>query len=620
MPAIDPFEAERKALTSLMGENRFFIPDLQRPFSWEDEQVDDLLNDIEVVLSASLKSNDPSDVRGNGHFLGTIVTQSEPGRNRLAILDGQQRLTCLTLLISRVAKEARDLLGRCSSEAERLRVKNVVDELERLILLPPDGHGKRSPRLEASPEIRETLNSYVNGGDGEIPTETTSHAMHLRSAARLIVERLLSSNAGDSTEVQIRYFVALQRCICEQLLTIHMTTRAGDAAFSIFESLNARGEDLSMLALLKIWVMSEMVGHPKESEVTQSLRKLSLSRFLGDDPDKFFETYFQVRSQGRKAKAKGSRKQKMFSIEFRDKLLKPAQGADPNDHAPIRARIIETFDHATQIRPIYDAIANRKYRDTYTSINKYPVTGGKLFYEHRLDALLDGTLGHDLAIPLLVRAAEVLQGRANEFHALVHDLEKLFFRLKVVSGCHASVFSHAYRSIFKALDDNSYSDNLRISNFQELQRKHSQDEAFKFSLQQNLRYQVDGSNSTIKYFFWMIELYTGNPVKEKTFELDTMSIEHVFPQSGDTAALTNGSDDLHRLGNLCLLTPKENSELYNHPFLNKKAKVLDWRKDGTEMECAHSRDVFVNHDQWGTVEIEQVEEALLDRAVAVFSF
>jgi len=121
MPAIDPFEAERKALQSLMGENRFFIPDLQRPFSWGEEQVEDLINDIVSVLRASSDAGEPE---RHGHFLGTIVTQQEPVGTRLAILDGQQRMTCLTLLIALVAREARLLLSRCTTDAETERVRS----------------------------------------------------------------------------------------------------------------------------------------------------------------------------------------------------------------------------------------------------------------------------------------------------------------------------------------------------------------------------------------------------------------------------------------------------------------------------------------------------------------
>jgi len=115
VPAIDPFEAERKSLASLMGENTFFIPDLQRPFSWGEEQVEDLVHDVTAVLNASRNSDPAQGGAGHGHFLGTIVTQQQDaGLGRLAILDGQQRLTCLTLLVALVVKEAQSLLECCT--------------------------------------------------------------------------------------------------------------------------------------------------------------------------------------------------------------------------------------------------------------------------------------------------------------------------------------------------------------------------------------------------------------------------------------------------------------------------------------------------------------------------
>jgi len=443
--------------------------------------------------------------------------------------------------------------------------------------------------------------------------------MNLRHAASLLQGALLTSYREKDLEGQILYFVALQRCICQQLLTIHMTTRAGSAAFSIFESLNARGEPLAMLDLLKIWVMSEMVGHPDEAEVTHMLRSLATSRFTEEQPDKYFEAYFTVRNKGVRPRANGRRREKLFSIEFRDHLLMPDGDPRCEDHDLIRKTIVSTFRHAMQLRPLYDSIANRQHRDALP-IQDYPVQGGSAFHQSRLDALVGKTLGNTQAIPLLLRAAEQFQGQVAAMHSLVHDLERLFFRIKTISSCHAQVLSHAYRTLFEALDDGTYSDAFRRAKFQDLIDQHSPDERFVADLRQQLQYEPNRGNK-IKYFLWMIELYSANnPPAPGVFDLQSLSIEHVFPQAGDHDHLDNGVDDLHRLGNLCLLTPPENASLSNLPFDDKRAKVLEWQQANRSLECHHSRHVFNDHDRWGTAEIEQAENLLCARAVEIFRF
>lgn len=622
MPGVDPFKAERKALQSLMGENAFYIPSLQRPFDWGDEQVEELLSDIGVVLDATHRlprdgsPHVPVSPRSYGHFLGTIVTQQSQGR--LAVLDGQQRLTCLTLLVALTVVQAKSCHERCDEEPQRLRMDNVITELSRLVLQAPDGSGHRALRLEPSPEIRGTLGDLVRGGSGDVASEDLGPAEKLRSAAKLMSTFVSDRTSGD-IEAEVQAYESLRRCISEQLLVIHMSTDAPDAAFSIFESLNSRGEPLKMIHLLKIWVMSEMAGDPNEHAVTDVLRTLSTPIFKEDDPDHFFETFYTVQNLGTKPKARGNRREKLFAIEFRERLLKPQAPEDYEDRTKVRAQIVNTFEHAKRMRPIYNSLQFRDRGRSHPDIDSYPISTRDAFDESRLDALLGKPLGHKLAIPLLIRASEVLANRPDEMHKLIHDLERLFFRIKLIQDCHAQVFTHAYRTIFESLNDGSYTTAERREVFKNLLEQHSPETSFVARLREQLRYEPGGDNKLVKYFLWMIELYSANnPPARLVVDLEDYSIEHIFPQAADPTMLRE-EEDLHRLGNLCLLIPRENAVLSDKTYFDKRAIVRRWRDEGVELQCSHSRSVF-QFEQWTSDEIDRSEERLCERACLAFGF
>src|SRR5690242_18686800 len=91
----------------------FEIPDYQRPYAWGTEQALQLLDDLDGALDRD--EDEP-------YFLGSIVLVKERGTPRAEVIDGQQRLTTLTIMFSLL----RDFAGDPS----------LADELRDLVLEP----------------------------------------------------------------------------------------------------------------------------------------------------------------------------------------------------------------------------------------------------------------------------------------------------------------------------------------------------------------------------------------------------------------------------------------------------------------------------------------------------
>lgn len=86
---MNELKGETINISKLFSEDFFFrVPEYQRPFSWEDENFEDLVNDL---IDAD---------RAQEYFLGTIVLQRKDNNNNYDIVDGQQRLTAISILLA----------------------------------------------------------------------------------------------------------------------------------------------------------------------------------------------------------------------------------------------------------------------------------------------------------------------------------------------------------------------------------------------------------------------------------------------------------------------------------------------------------------------------------------
>jgi uncharacterized protein with ParB-like and HNH nuclease domain len=119
------FKPESKTIKEIFGDAMSFykMPDYQRPYSWEDEQVEQLWDDIYTAF----KNNIDDSTIDENYFLGSIIII--PKGNEFDVVDGQQRLTTLTILFCVV----RDLFSNVQSiKLIKNSIIDFVEEKQRL--------------------------------------------------------------------------------------------------------------------------------------------------------------------------------------------------------------------------------------------------------------------------------------------------------------------------------------------------------------------------------------------------------------------------------------------------------------------------------------------------------
>ncbi|GAA8616171.1 DUF262 and DUF1524 domain-containing protein [Helicobacter pylori] len=204
--------------------NQLVIPIYQRLYSWEEEQCKQLWDDIIKI---------GGDDKMDGHFIGFILYVLDGikhSKNLLFIVDGQQRLTTITLLLIAL----RDHL---SDEVKR---KEIEDDY----LINSDKDSDKKFRLILSESNKDTLLSLIDK-DRRKPSEPSSKIMENFK----LFEEWIRENTNQLETI----FKGL-----EKLMIVEIALEKGkDDSQLIFESMNSKGIELTQTDLIRNYIVME---------------------------------------------------------------------------------------------------------------------------------------------------------------------------------------------------------------------------------------------------------------------------------------------------------------------------------------------------------------------------
>ncbi len=203
-------------------EKQFVIPIYQRVYSWKKEQCEELWDDI-----IKIGGNDKMD----GHFIGSIVFVHDgtysTDHNELLIIDGQQRLTTITLLLIALRNHLSD------------KRKEIVDHY----LINSDKKGDKKFRLILSESDKDTLLSLIDK-DRRKPSEPSS---------KIVENFKLFEEWVSNTDKLETIFKGL-----EKLMIVEIALEKGkDDPQLIFESMNSKGIELAQTDLIRNYIVME---------------------------------------------------------------------------------------------------------------------------------------------------------------------------------------------------------------------------------------------------------------------------------------------------------------------------------------------------------------------------
>lgn len=267
MPDLSPIEAHERSIQQIFCDDYAFeIPPYQRPYAWELDQARDLLSDLLDAMD--------NGVLGEVYFLGSIVLIKKPASPDAKVVDGQQRLTTLTILLSVM----RDLT---SDEDVRFERRGYVHQKA-----SADKGTKDRFRLLLRERDRPFFQKYiqVTRGTADLPEIDSLEGSQQRIAENARYFRGQLEAMGEARRNQLFAFI-IQRCY---IVVVAVPTQ--DAARRIFTVLNARGMDLTATDILKADLL-ERAGAEREPDLAKRWEEVELA--LGRD--KFVELFGHIR-------------------------------------------------------------------------------------------------------------------------------------------------------------------------------------------------------------------------------------------------------------------------------------------------------------------------------------
>jgi hypothetical protein len=535
----------------------FEIPHYQRPYRWTNEEagelLDDLLDSLNADAGAPVEELPP-------YFLGCIVLIKQEGIPEARVVDGQQRLTTLTVLLAALRETIEDrAVGADLTPSLYAKGNRLLGTSDRYRLLVRD-------------RDRDFFQTYVQqpGGLGRLAKVDAARAEsisqeNLRANGLFFHDRL--KNLDDPTRQRLAAFV-LTRCVL-----VVVSSPDIDSAYRIFSILNNRGLDLSHADILKAEIIGKLPASLAES---YSRKWEDAENDMGVEP--FKELFAHIRMIYRRQKLRET-----VLKEFRDYVVSqhpPKELIDgvilplADAYMEISTASFENTQHAEAINALFFWLKEIDNFDWIPPAIKY-------LREHR-DSPAE-----------LLRFFQDLERLAAALMILRTDITKRIER-----------YGKVLTAMAEGKDLSAATSPLQLT---EEERK-------------EVTAALDGDIYSLRNVprYVLLRLDRLLSEGEATYAFDNLSIEHVLPQHPDPGSewcrlfpdVVRREALVHKLGNLVLLSHRKNSAAQNYDFDKKKTKYFASR--GKVSAFALTSQVL-HEPRWTPDVIERRQADLLSR-------
>ncbi|MCB9336590.1 MAG: DUF262 domain-containing protein [Lewinellaceae bacterium] len=562
--------ANQLTLESFLSQNKtqFIIPVYQRNYDWTEQQCSQLFKDIMEV--GSKQDHDT-------HFIGSIVfihdgvyTSNEV--KPLVIIDGQQRLTTISLLYLALFKYA-------------VGIKNEA---------------------KAS-EINETyiINKFVSLDDSKLKLKQTDNNS---KAFKYILTNNKAEEYGEFSRV-IENYVSFHKKINEdnfdtvqtglsRLLFVEISLERGkDDPQRIFESLNSTGLELSQADLIRNYIL------------------------MGLEPKKqieIFNNYWHIIEKNAQDEQKNESK---VSDLIRDYLTLK------NKKIPVKSQVYEEFKEKFQSRD------ESFYSDVLEEIKNYSKHYNKLINpEKEGDKDIERQLNYvkrleiNVSYPFLLSVYDDYANGVIDKATFVHVLKLVqsFTWRRFVLGLPTNALNKIFMTLYGEIEPSDYLTSIERSLVKKtgIQRFPNNQE-IKSALKEKDVYNIQSKNKV-----YLLELLENHNNREYVMtEHPDISIEHIFPRNPDPKWGEQLDDHeykmlkekyLHTIANLTL--SGNNGSLGNRPFMDKKTMNVDGKEQGYEFSRLWLNSYLKKIDEWNIMELNRRFDLVVKRFFEIWPY
>ena len=548
------------------SDKRFIIPVYQRNYSWKVENCRQLFDDL-VKLSINNR---------NMHFFGSLVSVYNGVLEEYLIIDGQQRVTTVSLLllaIHNILKEGK-LIAEDKRLIEKIINKYLVDEYE-----PTE----KRIKLKAVNKDLEAFEKLFEDDPSEYIPNSDITINYQYFYERILKEEVTVDELYDAIS---------------KLMVINITVGEDDDPQLIFESLNSTGVDLTEGDKIRNYVLMGQKPEDQESFYKKYWSKIEIC--TGNDNNNnngvslFVRDYLSVMRQ---------------STPSMDKIYPAFKSYVAEKNLTIEDLLKDLLEYAR----LYEILTKSKFNDEIINasiyrLNYLETTVSRPFFLQVLHLNKQGILTNKDLREIFLMVENYLF-RRNICEVPTNALNKLFLTLN--------------REIHRY--DGTYDNYVEKMKYALTSRKESvrfpDDQEFSTALSEKQVYLMRGRYKN--YLFERFENFGTEEVKDvfTLIENGKYTIEHIMPRTLTPAwrtALGDGCDEIyatwiHRLANLTLTA--YNSSYSNNPFIEKRDAENGFKNSGIRMN-----QLIAQKDKWTLAELEERDDYMVAKALNIWSY
>lgn len=509
----------------LIGNGRIYkVPLFQRDYSWQEENWEDLWQDILIV------HNQPN----SSHYMGAIVLQNSGALDKeFTVIDGQQRLATLSIIAIAVIEKIKRLVERENNQGANQDRQEI---LRRTYLGDKD---PRSLRYSSKLLLNENNNDFYQSNLINLRKPLNIRSLKKTNQLLWNAFQYFSTQLEKLEEVvrdgeKLAEFLA--NIVAQKLLFIQINVEDELNAYTVFETLNARGIELSSTDLLKNYLFSLFRGPDDLQEAQRQWRRIVSTVQMDKFPE--FLRYYLSLKQTR------VRRERLFKFVRED----VNSGKDAFD----------LLDQLENYSSLFIALGNSNddfWRDSPE--NRPYIRELELFRVKQ-------------AYPTLFAAYERFS--PENFTGLLKLVCVFSFRYTVISSLNPNDLESLYNRTAISIVSGEISNPRQV--FEILRPVYVSDEKF---FQDFCFFSIPTRGQKKKLARYILLKLESDALGRPDISEDDFSIEHILPEAETDEwrkffTDTQIEEMVYRIGNLTPLEPSLNRKIGNESFSIKKEK------------------------------------------------